>query len=145
MKKYKWVASSDDDGTFEDESRTLFDTLEACYNDMRNAALEKMKWNTVFDEDYSYDTDTIGYEVYFSQNMIEHISYSGRYTYRIVECPQNKEYTVSLPFSGSLNVAVEATCEEEALTKAKIAIDNLSKDDILGSIEYEQYDVHECK
>ena len=144
MKKFTWVAKSDD-GAFEDESRILFSTKEACYNDMRNAALEKMKWNTEFNEDYSDGTDTIGYEVYFSQDMIEHISYSGRYTYRIVEHPQNKEYEVSLPFSGSLNVAVEATCEEEALSKAKIAIDNLSKDDILGSIEYEQYDVHECK
>jgi hypothetical protein len=144
MKKFTWVAKSDD-GVFEDESRMLFSTKEACYNDMRNAALEKMKWNTEFNEDYSDGTDTIGYEVYFSQDMIEHISYSGRYTYKIVEQPQKKEYAVSLPFSGSLNVAVEATCEEEALSKAKIAIDNLSKDDILGSIEYEQYDVHECK
>lgn len=144
MKKFTWVAKSDD-GASEDESRMLFSTKEACYNDMRNAALEKMKWNTEFNEDYNDDTDTIGYEVYFSQDMIEHISYSGRYTYRIVEHPQNKEYSVSLPFSGSLNVAVEATCEEEALSKAKIAIDNLSKDDILGSIEFEQYDVHECK
>jgi hypothetical protein len=144
MKKFTWVAKNDS-GTFKDESRRLLSTKEACYNDMRNAALGKMKWNTEFNEDFSDDTGTIGYEVYFSQNMIEHISYSGRYTYRIIEQPQKKEYAVSLPFSGSLNVAVEATCEEEALSKAKIAIDNLSKDDILGSIEYEQYDVHECK
>lgn len=144
MKRYTWVATSDD-GAFEDESRILFGTKEACYNDMRNAALEKMKWNTNIMEDFQDGTETIGYEVYFSPDEIIHISYSGKYTYKIVEQPQNKEYAVSLPFSGSLNVAVEATCEEEALSKAKIAIDNLSKDDILGSIEYEQYDVHECK
>lgn len=144
MKRYTWVATSDD-GAFEDESRILFGTKEACYNDMRNAALEKMKWNTNIMEDFQDGTETIGYEVYFSPDEIIHISYSGKYTYKIVEQPQKKEYAVSLPFSGSLNVAVEATCEEEALSKAKIAIDNLSKDDILGSIEYEQYDVHECK
>lgn len=144
MKRYTWVATSDD-GAFEDESRILFGTKEACYNDMRNAALEKMKWNTNIMEDFQDGTKNIGYEVYFSPDEIIHISYSGKYTYKIVEQPQKKEYAVSLPFSGSLNVAVEATCEEEALSKAKIAIDNLSKDDILGSIEYEQYDVHECK
>lgn len=144
MKRYTWVATSDD-GTFEDESRILFGTKEACYNDMRNAALEKMKWNTNIMENFQDGTETIGYKVYFSPNEIIHISYSGKYTYKIVEQPQKKEYAVSLPFSGSLNVAVETTCEEEALSKAKIAIDNLSKDDILGSIEYELYDVHECK
>ena len=143
--KYKWIAECSD-GAFNDES-ALFDSEKECYNDMRNAVLEKMKWNTEYDDDFTdiQDDDYIGYEVHFSKREITHKSYSGKYTYKIVEQPQKKKYTVSLPFSGSLNVAVEATCEEEALSKAKISIDNLSKDDILGSIEYEQYDIHECK
>lgn len=40
MKKFTWVAKSDD-GAFKDESRILFSTKEACYNDMRNAPLKK--------------------------------------------------------------------------------------------------------
>jgi hypothetical protein len=44
MKKYKWIAECSD-GAFNDES-ALFDTKRDCYNNMRNAVLEKMKWNT---------------------------------------------------------------------------------------------------
>ena len=85
--KYKWVASCDD-GAFEDESIELFDTKEECYNDMRNNALEKMKWNTEFKHDFDNEEDSIGYEVSFSQNEIMHKSYSGLYTYKIVEVVQ---------------------------------------------------------
>lgn len=79
--KYSWKASSND-GSFEDNGK-LFDTKEEAYNDMRNEALEKMKWNTEF-----YDVeeeDTLGYSVHFSKNKIVHESYSGIYTYEIVE------------------------------------------------------------
>ena len=80
---YKWVASCDD-GAFEDESRTLFSSKKSCYNNMRSHALEKMKWNTQYDEDFG-DCDSIGYEVQFTPNSITHKSYSGVYTYQIVE------------------------------------------------------------
>lgn len=80
---YKWVAKSDD-GAFEDESITLFPSKKSCYNNMRMYALEKMQWNTQYDEDF-YDCDSIGYEVQFTQNSITHKSYSGVYTYKIVE------------------------------------------------------------
>lgn len=82
--KYKWFAESND-GAFEDESRKSFDTKQECYNDMRNAALEKMKWNTEFDEDFGdlNDGDYIGYKVKFSKDKIIHESYSGIYTYEI--------------------------------------------------------------
>ena len=42
--KYSWKAKSDD-GAFEDNGK-CFATKEDAYNDMRNHALEKMKWNT---------------------------------------------------------------------------------------------------
>lgn len=82
--KYKWSAESND-GAFEDESRKSFDTKRECYNDMRNAALKKMKWNTEFDEDFDdmEDGDYIGYKVKFSKDKIIHESYSGIYTYEI--------------------------------------------------------------
>ena len=82
--KYKWFAKSND-GAFEDESRKSFNTKQECYNDMRNAALEKMKWNTEFDEDFDDvdDGDYIGYKVKFSKDKIIHESYSGIYTYEI--------------------------------------------------------------
>lgn len=82
--RYKWFAKSNDDA-FEDESRKSFATKKECYNDMRNAALEKMKWNTEFDEDFDDvdDGDYIGYKVKFSKDKIIHESYSGIYTYEI--------------------------------------------------------------
>lgn len=84
MKKYKWIANRNE-GSFEDESRQLFANKEECYNDMRNAALEKMKWNTEFIEDFTDDGDYIGYNVKFSRTKIVHESYSGIYTYEIKE------------------------------------------------------------
>ena len=83
MGKYIWKAESDD-GAFEDNSRQQFDTKKEAYDDMRNAVFEKMKWNTEFDEDF-FDCDSIGYQVHFSQDKIVHESYSGVYTYTIVE------------------------------------------------------------
>ena len=80
---YKWVANSDD-GVFEDESKTLFSSKKSCYNNMRRHALEKMQWNTQYDEDF-VDCGSIGYEVQFTPNSITHKSYSGVYTYQIVE------------------------------------------------------------
>ena len=80
---YKWVAKSDD-GAFEDESRTLFSSKKSCYIHMRRHALLKMEWNTQYDEDFC-DCDSIGYEVQFTPNSITHKSYSGVYTYQIVE------------------------------------------------------------
>jgi hypothetical protein len=83
--KYKWVAECSD-GAFENCSKQMFETKEECYNDMRNSALEKMKWNTEY-EDFSDMTDNeyIGYEVRFKPREIVHISYSGTYTYKVVE------------------------------------------------------------
>lgn len=79
--KYSWRASSNG-GCYETQGM-LFSTKQEAYNDMRHYALEKMKWNTEW-EDVEED-DTIGYEVHFSRNKIVHESYSGVYTYEIVE------------------------------------------------------------
>ncbi len=87
MKKYRWVAESND-RSFEDESRQEFASKEECYNDMRNAALEKMKWNTEFTD--CDENDTLGYKVHFSQNKIIHESHSGVYTYEIKEVQEMK-------------------------------------------------------
>ena len=83
--RYKWFAHSDD-GAFEDNSTETFKTKKKCYESMRNAVLEKMKWNTQFDEDFEDDKDVcIGYEVKFMQDKITHNSYSGLYTYEIMK------------------------------------------------------------
>lgn len=88
--KYRWIAKSND-GAFEDES-ALFETEKECYNDMRNAVLEKIKWNTEYDEDFHdiLEDEYIGYEVNFSQRKITHKSYSGLYTYEIYETDEMK-------------------------------------------------------
>lgn len=92
---YKWVASSDD-GWFEDKEKSIFSSKEDCYNDMRNAALEKMKWNTQFAEDFE-DGVGIGYEVTFSPDKITHKSYSGTYTYEIHKLVEvDKKYGLTL-------------------------------------------------
>lgn len=91
MSKYKWVAFCHD-WAFEDESERTFDTESECYNDMRNAALEKMKWNTEHDEDFADGTTAIGYEVWFETNLIAHKSYSGTYLYLIVGASEECSY-----------------------------------------------------
>lgn len=87
--KFRWIASSND-GVFQDESKKLFNSQEACYNDMRDAALEKMKWNTDFSQDF-FDCKSISYGIIFSKKKIIHESYSGVYTYSIEEVHENKE------------------------------------------------------
>lgn len=109
--KYKWIASSDD-GAFENESETLFDTEKDCYNDMRNSALEKMKWNTEFDVDFFdvEDGDYIGYRVMFFKNKIIHTSYSGVYTYEILAIDNSvKNIEIS---STSLEIIKSALLEQ---------------------------------
>ena len=92
--RYKWVAKCSE-GAFEDESKVLFDTKKECYIDMRNNALEKMKWNTEY-TDFAKENESIGYEVSFSQDKITHNSYSGLYTYEIVEVTAMEELQTKL-------------------------------------------------
>lgn len=99
MKKYTWIASSND-GSYQATSCRFFDTKKEAYEDMRNEALEKMKWNTEL-EDFSDldESDCLGYEVKFHPNYIVHESYSGTYTYKIVSVHEkvylhDREWTV---------------------------------------------------
>lgn len=99
--KYTWKATSDD-GCYEDKGRRWFDTKKEAYEDMREYALEKMQWNTEW-EDVD-ENDTLGYEVHFSRNKIVHESYSGIYTYEIVEkrekvCVYDNTWTVEDEFT----------------------------------------------
>lgn len=89
MKKYKWIASSDD-GSFKDESRQAFTSKEECYNDMRNSALEKIKLSTEYTESFN-DHESIGYGITFYQEKITHASYkSSVCTYEIKEIEEMK-------------------------------------------------------
>ena len=92
--KYKWVANCSD-GNFDDCSKRMFETKKECYIDMRNNALEKMKWNTEY-TDFESENDSIGYEVSFKQDKITHNSYSGLYTYEIVEVTEMDELQTKL-------------------------------------------------
>lgn len=93
--KYKWVADCSD-GSFNDESKELYQTKEECYCYMRDAALEKMKWNTEYLHDFDNEEDSIGYKVSFSQNEIVHTSYSGTYIYKIIEVTAMEELQLNL-------------------------------------------------
>lgn len=85
-KRYIWTAECND-GAFQDKSAKGFATAKEAYEDMRNAALEKMKWNTEYDADFKDDADLIGYNVLFSKTRIIHESYSGKYTYEVKYLP----------------------------------------------------------
>ena len=108
-KKYRWIAVSSDHA-FEDESEKEFDTEEECYNDMRSHALEKMKWNTEFGNDFNDlgDNGYIGYRVRFYKNKIMHFSYSGGYIYKIVP---SKKFTYE-DYEELLHEIVDITREE---------------------------------
>jgi hypothetical protein len=62
----------------------MFETKKEAYEDMRDSALDKLKWNTEFDEDFE-DGEPITYNVKFSKDSITHNSYSGEYVYTICE------------------------------------------------------------
>lgn len=79
--RFAWVAKSQDG--WDDKSTCTFQTQKEAYEDMRKAVLEKMKWNTQYDEDF-FDDSLIRYEVYFSPDKITHESYSGLYEYKII-------------------------------------------------------------
>ena len=134
MSEFRWIAKSDD-GAFEDESRRCFATRKECYEDMRNHALEKMKWNTEYDQDF--EGGKIGYSVLFGKSEIVHSSYSGVYTYTIVAV--KKKFVINVPFCGSVDLVVEAENEEEAL---KIAQEReITDEEILNSCQFDGYDV----
>ena len=82
---YFWTARSNDNSYHANsfEKGIWFSTEKAAYDHMRDAALEKMKWNTEYDEDFDSQTEFIGYDVEFSRDKIVHRSYSGVYTYTI--------------------------------------------------------------
>lgn len=134
--KYRWIAKSDD-GAFEDESALVFDTKRECYDDMRDAVLQKMKWNTEYDNDFEFEDDYIGYKVLFGQNKITHHSYSGLYTYEIVEVKEElKCYTVSMPFMGSISVDVMASDEEEALRIGESKLNDMPAEEVINCADW---------
>jgi Asp-tRNA(Asn)/Glu-tRNA(Gln) amidotransferase C subunit len=125
MKKYKWVAESND-RSFEDESCKEFVSKEECYNDMRNAALEKMKWNTEFTD--CDENDTLGYKVHFSQNKIIHESYSGVYTHEIKEVQEMK--TIELTDEQRLMIAESIINMVHDIENVQLEINNPKYDGI---------------
>ena len=98
--KYKWIAYCHD-WAYEDKSEKVFDTIKDCYDDMRDAVAEKMKWNTNYDEDFDSPDDSlapadycdaVSYKVWYEKRMIVHHSFSGTYVYLIVAEDCNPSY-----------------------------------------------------
>lgn len=115
--KYSWKAKSDD-GCYEANGR-LFDTKVDAFNDMRKSVLEKMLWNTEWGD--LDDCDSIGYQVHFSHNVIRHKSYSGEYTYTLIEVEDkvklhDREWEVIDLFTPDENVDWEV-CEIHGVGK----------------------------
>ena len=113
--KYKWIAESNDG--WENESTREFDTKKEAYNDMRNAVFDKMHWNTEFSEDLT--EGCVNYKVHFEQDKIVHESFSGVYTYQIVEVEEEKEYTIYADINVSVHDIIKAKNEEEACKKLR--------------------------
>lgn len=143
MKKYKWVAASND-GAFEDESCKEFTSKRECYNDMRNAALEKMKWNTEYDADFAdiIEDGYIGYEVKFSRNKIIHESYSGVYTYEIKEVQEMKTIELTDEQKRMISAAISSVVQD--IEKALLLI-NQPMYDKIKNIETERESMTEYK
>lgn len=105
--RYRWVASSDD-GAWDDESSKTFYKQSDCYKDMMEHAIDKMKWNVEWDDvttdcnayeedgliktdgemdarenQVGGDTWGIYYKLECHPHMIQHLSGSGLYTYKI--------------------------------------------------------------
>ena len=131
MKKYKWFAESND-GAFQDESSREFTSKRECYNDMRNAVLEKMKWNTEYDADFAdiIDDGYIGYEVKFSRNKIIHESYSGVYTYEIKEVEEMKTIELTDEQIKMISCAIRNYCSE--IESLELAINSPTFDNMIN-------------
>ena len=112
----KWVAFSTD-GSYEDESKIAFNGIETCYNNMRRAVLEKMTWNTEW-EDFDYvdelgykfnRNNSISYDVKFLPHIITHKSYSGLYIYMI----DYEEPIAKSKANINISLDMQSYCEEE--------------------------------
>lgn len=85
-KEKGWVWSCESEDKVDQEQSThAFGTKEECYNNMRQHALDKMKWNTEWCDVNELEDDFIGYETHFGKDTITHSSYSGLYTYKITK------------------------------------------------------------
>lgn len=127
MKKYKWIASSDD-GSFKDESRQAFTSKEECYNDMRNSALEKIKLSTEYTEAFN-DHESIGYGITFYQEKITHASYkSSVCTYEIKEIEEMK--TIELTDEQRLMIAESIINMVHDIENVQLEINNPKYDGI---------------
>ena len=67
---YYWVVHSTD-YCFQGVSGEIYKTKKEAYESMRSEALEKMKCNTEFDEDFG-EGEPIHYKVLFSRDCIRH-------------------------------------------------------------------------
>jgi len=119
--KYKWVAKSNDG--WEDESTKEFNTKKEAYENMREAVFKKMCWNTEFDGDLTDDC-FVNYKVHFEQDKIVHESFSGVYTYQIVEVPEEKVYMVYADITICVHDFIKAKSEDEACKIFRERFDN---------------------
>ena len=140
MKKFKWICECSD-GAYYEECNKGFATKKECYEDMRDAALKKMKWNTEYDEDLDEECP-IGYKVSFAKDEITHESYSGIYTYRIVDATL-KQYRVEIPFMGTMTYEVEAYTEDEAREKGNILLWKDSNENIALNASFDDAQIYE--
>ena len=83
---YMWVAKNGEDKV-EDHSEGIFEDEKQAYENMRDAAFDKMAYDTKYDEEYmntdEYEEGAIDYSLSFSRNKIVAKCYSGVVTYEI--------------------------------------------------------------
>jgi hypothetical protein len=84
--KYIWNAVCSDGG-WTDRSNEIFGTLKECYNNMRDAALSKLHYNTEIDE-MPEDEGPVYWKLKFdgeNKTIILHSEICGTYTYNVIE------------------------------------------------------------
>ena len=83
---YIWRAVCSDGG-WDDRSQCVFGTLKECYDNMRDAALDKLHYNTEIDE-MQLDEGPVYWKLTFDgeeKSITLHSEICGTYTYKVIE------------------------------------------------------------
>lgn len=88
---YYWVVREETSNGFSDRSNNVFKTEQEAYDDMMRAAIGKMKWGHLYDEDFNNGEEGY-YEVKWSIAVKQVVltQHTGNYVYQLIEVNREK-------------------------------------------------------
>ena len=113
--KYIWGAFCSD-GSWTDRSDVVFETLKECYDNMRDAALNKLHYNTEIDE-MPEDEGPVYWKLTFdgeNRTIVLHSEICGTYTYKVIEVTNQYIVKVENPETNGCIEYFETPFIEEA-------------------------------